>query len=162
MYDIANEEAGQDFFAEEMEKTTAMNIKQIQDLLTNHPNRDDVQDISDGYHSFHELYEFRKVYNALLFNAWAKNYKNEPPGDINRPHYNVHKSRRHHNGEECFGGGWFVVVAMLPHGQITNHYRMEDWDLFKIPEYEKALFPYDGHSSKDVLMRMTDLIRLGK
>ena len=27
--------------------------------------------ISDGYHTFDELYEFRKVYNAALFNEWA-------------------------------------------------------------------------------------------
>ena len=25
-------------------------------------------DISDGYHTFNELYEFRKLYNAALFN----------------------------------------------------------------------------------------------
>ena len=25
---------------------------------------------SDGYHTFNELYEFRKVFNAALFNEW--------------------------------------------------------------------------------------------
>ncbi len=28
--------------------------------------------LSDGYHTFNELYEFRKMYNAALFNEWAK------------------------------------------------------------------------------------------
>ena len=27
-----------------------------------------ISQISDGFHNFEELYEFRKLYNALLFN----------------------------------------------------------------------------------------------
>lgn len=103
----------------------------------------DVGDCSDGYHTFNELYEFRKVYNAALFNEWAKQKK-----------YDVHKSIKHYEGNECFGGGWFIVVAMLPDGLISNHYEMKDWSLFDIPEYEKSLFPFDGHSASDVLFRL--------
>ena len=29
-------------------------------------------DISDGYHTFNELYEFRKIYNAFFFFFLAK------------------------------------------------------------------------------------------
>ena len=110
--------------------------------------------ISDGYHTFKELYEFRKVYNAALFNEWAKG--NEGPinceveNSKNSPMYDVHKSWRHHDGQLCFGGGWFIVVAILPTGQISNHYKAEDWDLFKIPEVEKAKYPFDGHTYKIV------------
>ena len=75
--------------------------------------------LSDGYHSFEELYEFRKTYNALLFMEWAM-----------KGLFQVHKSERHHDGKLCFGGGWFIVVAILPTGQISNHYKMEDWHLF--------------------------------
>ena len=104
--------------------------------------------ISDGYHTFDELYEFRKVYNAALFNEWAK---------FDIPQYNVHKSIRHNDGELCFGGGWFIVVAVLPKGQISNHYELKDWDLFKIPEKEKALFEFDGHTSNDVINRLKQI-----
>lgn len=45
---------------------------------------DKMEDISDGYHTFKELYEFRKLYNAALFNEWAENGKIE-----------VYKSKRH-------------------------------------------------------------------
>lgn len=107
----------------------------------------DMGEVSDGYHTFNELYDFRKTYNALLFNEWAKNGK-----------YDVHKSRKHHDGEECFGGGWFVVVAVLPAGQITNHYEMEDWDMFQVPEVEKAKHEFDGHTASDSLDRMKELI----
>jgi hypothetical protein len=98
---------------------------------------------SDGYHTFNELYEFRKAYNAALFNEWAAGGK-----------CSVHKSWRHHDNELCFGGGWFIVVAVLPQGQISNHYEAKDWDLFAVPEVERALFEFDGHTGADVVERL--------
>jgi hypothetical protein len=98
---------------------------------------------SDGYHTFNELYEFRKAYNAALFNELAAGGK-----------CSVHKSWRHHDGELCFGGGWFIVVAVLPDGQISNHYEAKDWDLFAVPETERALFEFDGHTGADVVERL--------
>jgi len=120
------------------------------------------KNVGDKYHTIGELYDFRKLYNAALFNEWAKNYDADLSGlsadipDYNsvRPHYNVHKSWKHHDGEDCFGGGWFIVVAKLPDGQISNHYKAEDWDLFKVPEVPKALFEFDGHTGIDVLERL--------
>jgi hypothetical protein len=125
------------------------------------------ENTSDGYHTFKELYEFRKVYNAALFNEWAKQEMRNPKWangnePLNLPKYNVHKSWRHNDGELCFGGGWFIVVAVLPTGQISNHYEAKDWDLFKIPETEKALFEFDGHTSQDVLDRLISTYRGNK
>lgn len=101
-------------------------------------------DTSDGFHTFRELYEYRMVYNALLFNEWAKAGVND-----------VHKSRKHSDGEPCFGGGWFIVVAELPNGQASNHYRDEHWDLFDIPERELPN-TYDGHTPQIALERMRE------
>lgn len=98
--------------------------------------------ISDGYHTFEELYEFRKVYNAVLFNEW-----------YSRGVYSVHKSKKHGDGEECFGGGWFIVMATTPDGQISNHYEMKDWELFECEEREMADV-WDGHTSQDVIDRL--------
>ena len=118
---------------------------------------------SDGYHTFDKLYEFRKIYNAVLFNEWAKQQKVNPKWAIEvdqpvtLPKYDVHKSWRHHDGELCFGGGWFIVVAILPTGQISNHYKAEDWELFKIPFLEKAKFEFDGHTPQDVIDRLKSL-----
>lgn len=99
--------------------------------------------ISDGYHTFGELYEFRKTFNAALFNEWAK-----------QGIHDTHKSWKHNNGENCFGGGWFIVVAVLPTGQISNHYPAKDWTDFKIEETEKAKYEWDGHTAQDVLDRI--------
>lgn len=61
-------------------------------------------EISDGYHTFNELYEFRKMYNAALFNEWGSQ-PHDTDTDIKSKKYHVHKSWRHHDGEMCFGGG---------------------------------------------------------
>jgi len=102
-------------------------------------NTVDVGEISDGYHTFNELYYYRMLYNAAFFNTLPRNM--------------VYKSKRHHDGEECFGGGWFVVVANLPTSQISNHYELKDWDLFHIPEKEVA-DEWDGHTPQQAAERL--------
>jgi hypothetical protein len=106
------------------------------------------EDTSDGYHTFKELYEYRLLYNAALFNEWATFDRFDALES-----FGVHKSRRHSDGELTFGGGWFVVVAQLPTGQISNHYPEEAWGLFRIPERETAAV-WDGHTPADVAERL--------
>lgn len=96
----------------------------------------------DGYHTFKELYEFRLLYHAAFCNSTQ---------------LRSHKSTKHSDGEECFGGGWFIVVTQLPTGQISNHYEMKDWDLFDIPIREKA-DEWDGHTSQDVEKRLREFL----
>ena len=112
--------------------------------LKPHKSKDksDMGEVSDGYHTFNELYEYRLLYNASFFNELAKQNL-----------YNVHKSKKHSNGEDCFGGGWFIVMAELPTGQVSNHYELKDWDLFQVPEKEKAN-KWDEHTPKDVAERI--------
>lgn len=128
-------------------------FNEVQNAINSLPDKGE---LSDGYHTFNELYEFRKMYNAALFNQWAKDCIPNPNGTIAYK-YDVHKSWRHNNGDLCFGGGWFIVVAMLPEGQISNHYPAKDWDLFRVPELEKARYEFDGHTGKDVIQRLKDL-----
>lgn len=112
---------------------------------------EDKGNISDGYHTFNELYEYRLLYNASMFNELAK-----------QGLYDVHKSKRHSDGTIPFGDeNWFIVQAELPTGQISNHYEMKDWGLFSIPEKEKAN-PYDGHTPQDVAKRLRDFLTLYK
>lgn len=147
-----------------MQKTTLTSIQRSIDALNQTEGGGRlVGQISDGHHSFDELYEFRKVYNAGFFNELAKDYYQMTVSEQRTYHsdseFKVHRSWRHHDGQLCFGGGWFVVVAMLPDGQITNHYRAEDWDLFKVPAVEKALFEFDQHTPQDVLRRIENFLK---
>lgn len=102
--------------------------------------------VSDGYHTFDELYDFRRAYNAAL---------------VNTHKYPCIKSCRHSDGELCFGGGWFVVQIQLPTGQISNHYENKYWDDFDCEERERA-DEWDGHTDKDVLERLTNLKFISK
>mgnify|MGYP007071569776 CR=1 FL=1 len=123
-------------------------LSAIEALLSQHSKKRELEvdeNTSDGYHTFKELYEYRMLYNALLFNEWAKN------GD-----YGVHKSKLHSDGEVPFGGGWFVVSAQLPIGQVTNHYELKDWDLFQIPENTRAA-KWDGHTPQEAAIRLRAL-----
>ena len=115
---------------------------------------------SDGYHTFDELYEFRLMYNAAFFNLLARSdyIEKKYRANADYPNFDVHKSYRHSDGELCFGkDNYFVVVAQLPTGQITNHYKGEYWDLFKIPARERAA-EWDGHTPQESLERMREYL----
>lgn len=111
-------------------------IKKIQLEVVN------VKEISDGNHTFNDLYEQRLYLTAALFNA----YKDK-----------CGKAKRHFDEEEpCFEGKHFLVWIETPEGNYSYHYKIKYWDLFKIPEYEKGP-EWDGHSAKDVT-RLLSLI----
>ena len=93
----------------------------------------DVEKMSDGYHTFADLYEQRLILSAAL----AKN----------NPH--AWKSKRHEDGSVPFGGGWFIMGFDTDEGCYTYHYELKDWDLFQCKELDKGK-PWDGHTSKDV------------
>lgn len=111
--------------------------------------------ISDGYHNFDELYEFRMLYNAMFANLLAEGVG---VGAIWQE-IDVYKSLRHDDGSLCFGGGWFVVVIKLMTGkEIRNHYPIANWDLFHIPERHSAI-NFDGHTSADVVERIREFLK---
>ena len=100
----------------------------------------------DEYHTMDELYHYRMLYNAMGANLLASH-----GGD-------VHKSWRHADGKLCFGGGWFIVTMQLPTGQVSNHYRAEHWDAFRVPEREHAA-AWDGHTPDMAAERMERYVR---
>jgi len=95
---------------------------------------------ADEYHTMKELYEYRMVYNAI-----AAQWFNDRGKAV--------KSWYHHDGEACFGGGWFIVCLNTPDGWATNHYKGEHWDMFQIPEVDLAP-EWDGHTPAEALQRL--------
>lgn len=74
------------------------------DNLKNSPAVD-VEKISDGYHTFADLYEQRLILSAALA-------KNNPC---------AWKSKRHEDGSVPFGGGWFIMGFDTDEGCYTYH-----------------------------------------
>lgn len=94
-----------------------------------------IGDLSDGYHTFNELYYQRMMLFAVL---------------VKQNKYKSWKSYRHEDGELCFGGGWFIVGIDTPEGSYTYHYAVENFDLFDCEELPVAKH-WDGHTESDVV-----------
>ena len=95
---------------------------------------DDIEDLSDGFHTFRQLYYQR----MMLFATIVKQNKDK-----------AWKSLRHEDGELCFGGGWFIVGIDTPDGTYTYHYESNFYSMFDCKELERARH-WDGHTEKDV------------
>ena len=94
----------------------------------------DIEDLSDGFHTFRQLYYQR----MMLFASIVKQNKER-----------AWKSLRHEDGELCFGGGWFIVGVDTPEGSYTYHYEDNYYSLFDCKELERGKH-WDGHTEKDV------------
>ena len=100
-----------------------------------------IGDLSDGYHTFNELYKQRMI----LFAALVKAYKDK-----------AWKSYRHEDGEYCFGGGWFIVGIDTPEGSYTYHYENQYWDMFDCMDLPRGKH-WDGHTEEDAETRLMSL-----
>lgn len=109
--------------------------------------------ISDGYHTFDELYYYRMLYNSNMVNllVLCKANLRQVFKD-----FDVIKSKKHFDKQPCYGGGWFIVVIKTPWGQISNHYKLEHWDNFKCRAVKHA-WKWDNHTMKESTERMIKL-----
>jgi hypothetical protein len=104
--------------------------------------------VSDGYHTFDELYDHR----VQLFITLCKKVANE-----NGYGY-VWRSKLH--SDESSFDGWFVMGIDKDKGrQITYHLPMSKWDETSdlMIETLPVAPEFDGHSSDDVLKRLQAL-----
>ena len=93
---------------------------------------DDIGEVSDGSHTFNELYYHRMMLFACLCNT----YKNL-----------AWKSWYHH--DRTMYDDYFIVGIDTPEGQYTYHYHKDYWDMFDVKQL--ALAPeYDGHQPSDI------------
>ena len=96
-----------------------------------------IGDMSDGYHTFNELYHHRAVLFSVICNlhplcAW--------------------KAKKHHDGSMY--DGMFIVGINTPEGQATYHYDIDPyWDMFRVPEAEFAP-EWDGHTPDEAIRRI--------
>lgn len=101
-------------------------------------------EISDGYHTFNELYEHRHSLFALNIAV--------------TPEISW-KSLKHDDG--TMFDGWFIAGMDLPTGVITYHIPIRLWDLFECKDLAAAP-KWDGHTSNDVIERVKAVINVIK
>jgi hypothetical protein len=95
--------------------------------------------VSDGSHTFDELYFHRMV----LFSIICNTYRNK-----------AWKSWLHSDG--TMFKDYFIVGITTESGDYSYHYHKDHWDRFDVKELEKAP-EYDGHKPEDI-ERLYDLL----
>lgn len=119
------------------ELSSKENVNKIKNDL--HLGMESFDNITDGFHSFEELYYHRMI----LFSQLCKCYK-----DI------AWKSKLHADG--TMYKGMFVVGIKTPTGQATYHYELQFWSLFHVKTLEHAPV-WDGHTPSQTIERIAAL-----
>lgn len=120
---------------------------QLLEAILNAPTADVVEipeggigDLSDGYHTFNELYHHRAILFSVICNSMPDK---------------AWKSKLHDTGDMF--DGMFIVGIETPEGQATYHYDIEPyWDMFNVKELEKAP-KWDGHTPQVAIERIARL-----
>ena len=103
-----------------------------------------IGNLSDGYHTFNELYHHRAILFSVICNSMPDK---------------AWKSKLHDTGDMY--DGMFIVGIETPEGQATYHYDIEPyWDMFKVKELEKAP-KWDGHTPDEAINRISK-IKIGE
>ena len=97
-------------------------------------NKDNISigKISDGYHTFDELYYHRMI----LFSVICNQNKDK-----------AYKSKLHSDG--TMYENYFIVGIKTLEGEYSYHYHINDWDKFDLKELERAP-EWDGHKPENV------------
>ncbi len=136
-----------------------MNLEQIQEAINNLPD-DQRGLISDGYHTFNELYEHRCMLAVGLANeldAWSGGENNSLSanykiGRLPGGKAGIFKARKHSDGTGY--DGWFLLCFNTKEGQISYHLPDKYWWILWIDEYDVSPLEFDGHTPADVLDRL--------
>lgn len=119
-----------------------MNIKLIQDQI-------DALDtgkekLSDGYHTFEELYEHRCVLWLALLSVLNS-----------ETNLRIIKALKHNDGTSL--EGWFLSCVVINGKQLSYHLPIKYWDRIAGKAYEVSPLEFDGHTSNDVIKNLLGL-----
>lgn len=101
-------------------------------------------EVSDGYHTFAELYEHRHALWLAVCRFWSG--------------YScvVWRSKLHADGT-MFDDSFILGIHKAPGSQITYHLPLRLWDAADFADTLDCAPPYDGHTSADVVERINHL-----
>lgn len=117
------------------------------------------KDVSDGWHTFQELYDMRFALTHALFKLFHKekvqihSAAHEDWKDFFSP---VWRSKQHSDGT-MFDGMFIVGIGTEAGEYITFHYHDEFWGKFDFANTIERAPEWDGHTDKDVIERLLSL-----
>lgn len=105
-----------------------LKVENIENIIQENTDK-----VTDGYHTFEELYFHRMILFSIICNQNKEN---------------SWKSKLHDDG--TMFKNYFIVGITTPEGDFTYHYHMENWQHFDgIKTLDKAP-EWDGHTAKNI------------
>lgn len=118
------------------------NIEEINNFILEYKNEgNSVKSISDGHHSFEELYHHRILLFATICNLLP---------DISW------KSKNHHPDDDLIFNGCFIAGINTNNGEASYHIKLKYWDIFNVRELEHAP-KFSGYSPEESIQRILNL-----
>lgn len=131
---------GKNLFSEETKESVLRVINEQPIIKAVEIPEGGIGELSDGYHTFNELYHHRAILFSVICNSMPDK---------------AWKSKLHDTGDMY--DGMFIVGIETPDGQATYHYNIEPyWDMFKVKELEKAP-KWDGHTPTEAINRLSNI-----
>lgn len=125
----------------------AEELKTIEQVVNRIIGVCDKKKISDGYHTFGELYDHRNMLFIALCKALAF-------GESLLP---IWRAKKHSDGSS-YDGLFVLGIGEKPGQQITYHVSTKYWEVCDFAYTPDRAPEYDGHTSEDVLVRLLTLI----
>lgn len=130
------------------------NKEEMLNSLSLHFSGKDLE-VSDGYHTFDELYDHRISLFIQLCRLLKKIDMVKSDKIVMLP-YEVWRSKLHSDGTSF--EGWFVLGINKEFGrQMTYHLPLARWEETSFAETLAIAPVFDGHASSDVLERLKTL-----
>ena len=107
-------------------------------IISEMDNPDNTDNISDGYHTFDELYYQRMMLTKTVALAAITNFDKDT----------VYRSKLHSDG--TMYKDFFIVVFNTPEGNFSYHYHMMYWGVFDFLKELPNAEEFDCHTWKDV------------
>lgn len=112
-------------------------------------------EVSDGYHTFNELYAHRRALTAALASAAESMCSPDAP--------EVWCSKEHHPNDGPMFEGYFIVGFTFSDGStISYHYDLEYWDDFEHVDELPHAPKYDGHTPDSTITRLLKFAKHGE
>ena len=107
-------------------------------IISEMDNPDNTDNISDGYHTFYELYYQRMMLTKTVALAAINKFDKDT----------VYRSKLHSDG--TMYKDFFIVVFNTPEGNFSYHYHILHWGVFDFLKELPNAEEFDGHTWKDV------------
>ena len=120
-------------------------VAKINEMIAKLPSMEEANKVSDGYHTFGEVYQHRVVLYLLLCKV------------LQKQGYYLWRSK-FHDDKSCIEGYFLLGVNTKEGEQITYHIRNHHWNSTDFANTLAVGPKYDGHTPQDVVTRLVNIL----